>query len=105
MQSTDTALVINEVTHEASLDEQAMDLTPAEFRLLARLNASPGVVFSRDQLLDGVHNDHRIVTDRTVDTHIKNLRRKLKAIRGEETIIRSIYGVGYRLDPPLPRGA
>ena len=105
MQSTDTALVIDEATHEASLDEQAMDLIPAEFRLLARLNASPGVLFTRGQLLDGIHNDHRIVIDRTVDTHIKNLRRKLKAIRGEETIIRSIYGVGYRLDPPLPRGA
>ena len=105
MQSTDTALVIDEATHEASLDEQAMDLIPAEFRLLARLNASPGVLFTRGQLLDGIHNDHRIVIDRPVDTHIKNLRRKLKAIRGEETIIRSIYGVGYRLDPPLPRGA
>jgi len=105
MQSTDTALVIDEATHEASLDEQAMDLIPAEFRLLARLNASPGVLFTRGQLLDGIHNDHRIVIDRTVDTHIKNLRRKLKANRGEETIIRSIYGVGYRLDPPLPRGA
>ena len=105
MQSSDTALVINEATHEASLDDQTMDLTPAEFRLLARLTASPGVVFSREQLLDGIHDDHRIVTDRTVDTHIKNLRRKLQAIRGDETIIRSIYGVGYRLDPPLPRGA
>jgi two-component system response regulator BaeR len=98
----DRALVIDEMTHEASLDGQRLDLTPAEFRLLARLDASPGVVFSRGQLLDGIHDDHRVVTDRTVDTHIKNLRRKLQAIRDEETIIRSIYGIGYRLDPPPP---
>lgn len=96
-----TPLSIDERTHEAHLDDEMLDLTPAEFRLLARLSANPGVVFSREQLLDGIHEDHRVVTDRTVDTHIKNLRRKLHTIRPNETIIRSIYSVGYRLDLPL----
>jgi len=91
------ALKIDADAHRAWLDGQELDLTPVEFRLLRTLASSPGRIFSRDQLLDHLYNDHRIVTDRTVDSHIKNLRRKLQAIR-EGDAIRSIYGVGYRLD-------
>jgi two-component system response regulator BaeR len=75
-----------------------LDLTPAEFRLLKALVAAPGRVFSRDQLLDKLHDDQRALSDRTVDSHVKNLRRKLEqACPGQEPI-RSIYGVGYRFD-------
>jgi two-component system response regulator BaeR len=72
-----------------------LDLTRVEFRLLQALSQSPGRVFSRDQLLDRVHDDGRAVTDRTADSHIRNLRRKLEAVTPEDPI-RSIYGVGYR---------
>ena len=51
----------------------------------------------RDDLLDGLYDDHRVVTPRTVDTHVKNLRRKLEAIRPEDEVIESVYGIGYRL--------
>ena len=90
-------LKVDTDAHRAWLDGHELDLTPVEFRLLRTLSDAPGRIFSRDQLLDHLYDDHRVVTDRTVDSHIKNLRRKLEAIRDGDTI-RSIYGVGYRLD-------
>ncbi|MCS4503551.1 response regulator [Arhodomonas aquaeolei] len=91
-------LVVDEAGYRASLDGEPLSLTPVEFRLLATLAGHPGRVFSRDQLLDHLYDDHRVVTDRTVDTHVKNLRRKMAAIRGDQELIRSVYGVGYRLE-------
>ena len=75
-----------------------LDLTPAEFRLLLLFGKSPGRAFSREQLLNALYDDNRIVTDRTVDTHIKNLRRKLELAGAPEGLICSVYGVGYRFD-------
>jgi len=98
-----SGLVIDEASYVAILDGQPLDLTPVEFRLLKALAASPGRVYSRDQLLDHLYDDHRVVTDRTVDSHVKNLRRKLEQVRSGEDVIRSIYGVGYKLDL-LPAG-
>lgn len=92
------ALRIDEARWQASFHGVELDLTPVEFRLLRTLSAAPGRVFSREQLLDGLYDDHRVVTDRTVDSHIKNLRRKLEQIAPEEPLIRSIYGVGYRFE-------
>lgn len=94
------ALQINNKNYEAVLDGIRLDLTPIEFRLLTLLASQPGRIFSRDQVLDGIYEDHRIVTDRAVDSHIKNLRKKLSNIRPEQEIIRSIYGVGYAFDSP-----
>ncbi|CAM5183365.1 Response regulator BaeR OS=Castellaniella defragrans (strain DSM / CCUG 39792 / 65Phen) OX=1437824 GN=BN940_08656 PE=4 SV=1 [Castellaniella denitrificans] len=91
-------LDIDEGAWSARLDGVALDLTPVEFRLLALLASQPGRIFSRDQVLDGLYDDRRIVTDRAVDSHVKNLRRKLAAVRPDEELIRSVYGVGYRLD-------
>jgi two-component system, OmpR family, response regulator BaeR len=93
-----SSLVIDEATHKVSLDGRNVDLTPVEFRLLAALAASPGRVFSRDGLLEKLYADHRVVTDRTVDAHVKNLRRKLDEIRPGADLVRSIYGVGYKLE-------
>lgn len=90
-------LRIEAESHRAWLDGQELDLTPVEFRLLQTLAETPGRIYSRDRLLDRIYDDHRVVTDRTVDSHIKNLRRKLEAVRDAD-MIRSIYGVGYRLD-------
>jgi len=91
-------LQIDEARYSAEFRGQPLQLTPVEFRLLKTLADAPGRVFSRDQLLDKLYTDHRIVTDRTVDSHIKNLRRKLDAASPEQELIRSIYGVGYKLD-------
>jgi two-component system response regulator BaeR len=90
--------VIDGEKHQVSLDGKALDLTPVEFRLIAVLAAAPGKVFSRDALLERIYADHRVVTDRTVDAHVKNLRRKLDEIRPGADLVRSIYGVGYKLE-------
>jgi two-component system, OmpR family, response regulator BaeR len=91
-------LVIAPDAYRASLDGQALDLTPVEFRLLETLAAHPGRVFSRAALLERLYDDHRIVSDRTVDSHVKNLRRKLGKASPERELIQSVYGVGYRLE-------
>jgi two-component system, OmpR family, response regulator BaeR len=75
-----------------------LELTPVEFRLLQTLAAQVGRVFSRNQLMDLLYVDHRIVSDRTVDSHVKNLRRKIVEAGGEEDWLRSIYGMGYKLE-------
>ena len=93
-----TALLIDEERHLAELDGKPLDLTPVEFRLLRALASSPGRVFPRERLLERLYEDHRVVTDRTVDAHVKNLRRKLEEIRPGEELVRSIYGVGYKLE-------
>lgn len=92
------ALVIDPVRHHARLDGHELPLTPVELRLLATLASHPDKTFPRAHLLDRMYDDHRVVADRTVDSHIKNLRRKLQAVRPDEEIVRSIYGVGYRLE-------
>ena len=91
-------LVIDEQAHRAQLDGRPLDLTPVEFRLLRALASAPGRVFPRERLLERIYEDHRVVTDRTVDAHVKNLRRKLEEARPGEELVRSIYGVGYKLE-------
>lgn len=93
-----SGLALDEERHLATLDGRPLDLTPVEFRLLGTLAAAPGRVFSRAKLLERLYEDHRVVTDRTVDAHIKNLRRKLEAARPGEELVRSIYSVGYKLE-------
>jgi two-component system response regulator BaeR len=97
------ALEMDEDRFEAILGGQTLPLTPVEFRLLQALAANHGRVFSRDALMSAAYTDHRVVSDRTIDSHIKNLRRKLHDAlivndRDAPDPIRSIYGVGYRLE-------
>ncbi|MBB5205807.1 two-component system response regulator BaeR [Inhella inkyongensis] len=81
---------------------QWLNLTPVEYRLLRSLLQQPGRVFERATLLDALHADaFRDVSDRVIDSHIKNLRRKLEALLGQATAIQAVYGVGYRFTPPL----
>jgi two-component system response regulator BaeR len=95
------SLTIDEDRYMAFYEGQSLDLTPLEFRLLQRLTHAPGRVYSREQLLQTIHDDDRIVSDRAIDTHIKNLRKKLAAFMpDEENPIRSVYGVGYKLELP-----
>ncbi|MDD5391531.1 MAG: response regulator [Thiothrix sp.] len=83
---------------EVCLNHRKLDLTPVEFRLFNQLFSRPAQVFSRAQLLDCIYDDHRIVTDRAVDSHIKNLRRKIHDAMPERELIKSIYGIGYKLE-------
>ncbi|WP_312242199.1 two-component system response regulator BaeR [Pantoea sp.] len=96
-------LVIDEGRFQASWRDQPLELTPAEFRLLKTLALEPGKVFSREQLLNHLYDDYRVVTDRTIDSHIKNLRRKLESLDGEQPFIRAVYGMGYRWEADVCR--
>jgi len=92
-------LTVDEAGRRVLVQGQALDLTPTEYGILAGMARRPGQVFSRAQLLDLAPQDNLDVGDRAVDSHIKNLRRKLAvALPGVEPIT-SVYGLGYRLDP------
>ncbi len=93
--SPQAGLLIDEQGWRASWCGVALDLTPNEFRLLRALSAQPGRVFERPQLLDLLHGEGRAVTERAVDSHVKNLRRKLEQAGAGSEHIRSVYGVGY----------
>jgi len=92
------AFEVNDQTYTIKLHQDRLDLTPVEFRLLKMFLQSPGRVFNRDQILNNIFEDGRIVLDRTVDTHVKNLRHKLKTASPEHDYIRSIYGIGYSFE-------
>ncbi len=77
---------------------EALDLTPVEFRLLEYLINRPEIVFSRDQLLNTIYDDYRLVSDRTIDTHVKNVRKKLQGVLPQKEVIHSVYGIGYKFE-------
>lgn len=88
-------LQLDDAAQRASYHGHTLDLTPAEYRLLRVLYRQPGRVYSRAQLLDQLHDDGRAITDRAVDSHVRNLRRKLEAVTPDQDPIRSVYGLGY----------
>ena len=92
------SLDIDESRHEIRLQGRLLSLTPVEFRLLAILAGTPGRVFRRHALLERLYEDHRVVNDRTVDTHVKNLRRKLIQVVEDRELVLSVYGVGYKYE-------
>jgi two-component system response regulator BaeR len=79
-----------------AIDQQAIALTSVEFQMLSLLSSEPSRIFSRYQLMNTCYTDHRIVSDRTIDSHIKKLRKKIVVI-GNENWIQSVYGVSYKL--------
>jgi len=91
-------LHIDSAARRALLHGQALALTPSEFEVLAALARRPGQVFTRAHLLELLRQDDLEVTERAIDSHVKNLRRKLDAAAPGLEAIRSIYGLGYRFD-------
>jgi two-component system catabolic regulation response regulator CreB len=95
-------LSADEATRRASVNGHLMDLTRVEFDLLACMLAAPGRVFTRAQLIDRVWGDGFAITDRTVDSHVKGLRKKVAEAGGDAGLIETVRGVGYRVtDRPL----
>ena len=80
----------------AELDGRSIELTGTEFQLLATMAAQPGRIFTRSQLLDAVHGVAFESYERAIDTHIKNIRRKLEPDPGSPRHVLTVYGVGYR---------
>ncbi|TPG05375.1 response regulator [Rhodanobacter glycinis] len=89
---------IDEAARSVRIRAQLLDLTPTEYSLLAAMVKRPGTIFSRAQLLDLASRDNLDVTDRAIDSHIKNLRRKLAAVIPDAEAIHSVYGLGYRFE-------
>jgi two-component system phosphate regulon response regulator PhoB len=79
--------------HRVSIDDVELDLTPSEFRLLETMIRQPGRAFTRDQLIDSALGENTIVLERTIDVHIRSLRKKLA---GNSSVIETVRGVGYR---------
>ncbi len=92
-------LVLDEHRYRATLYGHDLELTAVEFKLLKFMVANPGRIYGRQQLMDKIYTDERIVSDRTIDSHIKKLRRKIEAVEPEVKLIHSVYGVGYKFNP------
>jgi two-component system response regulator BaeR len=84
---------------QVKINGKRVELTPKEFRLMQALAAKPGHVFSRSHLLDIIYEDNLDISERAVDSHMKNLRKKLAECLPERELIRSIYGVGFVYEP------
>lgn len=98
--TTGLAIEIDPDKMRALVHGKPVVLTAVEFRLLATLAGQPGRVFSRDQLITAAHREWREVGDRSVDTHVRNLRRKLEGAELGFDCIRSVYGAGYAFELP-----
>jgi two-component system response regulator BaeR len=92
--------LIEDASFRISWLGQWLPLTRIEFMVFRTLLARPGRVFSRAQLLSNVHESQRDISDRAIDTHVKNLRKKVQAIDPGSVCIASVYGLGYRFDMP-----
>ena len=91
-------LVMDPARHKVRWDSKNVSLTVTEFLILEALAQRPGVVKTRNQLLDVAYNDDIYVDDRTIDSHIKRIRRKFRASDPDFDAIETLYGVGYRFD-------
>ena len=94
------ALVLDEVRHLCTWRGEALSLTVTEFLLLKALAQRPGHVKSRNQLMDAAYGDQIYVEDRTIDSHVKRVRKKFRAIDPTFSQIETLYGVGYRFTSP-----
>lgn len=95
----ETNLKLDDAAFKATLGGKDLGLTAIEFQLLKVLSAHPGRIYTRDQLIDAMYRDERVVSDRTVDSHIKKIRRKIAALEPGRELIHSLYGVGYKYEP------
>jgi two-component system, OmpR family, response regulator BaeR len=98
-ESPEASLKLDDAAFKASFAGRDLGLTAIEYQLLKVLAAHPGRIYTRDQLIDSMYRDARVVSDRTVDSHIKKIRRKIAALEPGRELIHSLYGVGYKYEP------
>ncbi len=94
----DKGLKLDTDTYKATIDGNDLDLTAVEFQLLKVLSDQPGRIFSRAVLVDKIYTDGRVVSDRTIDSHIKKLRKKIAVQLPDVELIHSLYAVGYKFE-------
>jgi two-component system response regulator BaeR len=95
----ESGLALDPAGYKAILAGKDLGLTAVEFELLKVLAAHPGRIYTREQLMDLMYHDQRVVSDRTVDSHIKKIRRKLAAVLPDRELVHSVYGLGYKYEP------
>jgi two-component system response regulator BaeR len=95
----ESALTLDPAGYKATLGGKDLGLTAVEFELLKVLTAHPGRIYTREQLMDLMYHDQRVVSDRTVDSHIKKIRRKIAGILPDRELVHSVYGLGYKYEP------
>jgi len=91
-------VALNHDKYQASLNTVLLDLTVVEFNLLSVLSKDPGRVFEREQLMQSIYKEYRVVSDRTIDSHIKKLRKKIREAYPDRELIHSVYGLGYKYE-------
>jgi two-component system response regulator BaeR len=94
----DDGLALDDSGYKATLAGRDLALTAVEFELLKVLVAHPGRIYTREQLMDLMYRDQRVVSDRTVDSHVKKIRKKIAGVLPDREIVHSVYGVGYKYE-------
>jgi len=95
---TSPELKLDEASFRIYYRDRDVELTSVEFNLLKTMYDQPGRIFSRDNLMEQIYTDYRVVSDRTIDSHIKKLRKKLNKIDLHDPTIHSVYGAGYKFE-------
>ncbi len=90
-------LTVDVLRHEVWVGDKPVACTPAEFRILSTLVGSPGQVFSRAQLLEHAYGLDGFITERTIDVHVRNLRKKIEADPASPELLQTVYGIGYKV--------
>jgi two-component system response regulator BaeR len=98
--SNTDSLILDADTQHACFETNRVELTTVEFALMSTLVEKPNRIFSRDELMSVIYKDNRIVSDRTVDSHISKLRKKINSMAKQDELIVSVYGAGYKYTPP-----
>ena len=96
--SLSTVLQMDEQHHHTSVFGCELELTAVEFKLLNMLFSSPGRIYTRSQLMDRIYPDVRVVSDRTIDSHVKKLRKKIASVSPDKELIHAVYGIGYKFE-------
>lgn len=97
-QPQENVLSMDDAGYRAAIGGRDLGLTAVEYQLLKVLFSHPGRIYTREQLMDAMYTDERIVTDRTVDSHIKKIRKKVSLVLPDREIIHSVYGLGYKYE-------
>jgi two-component system response regulator BaeR len=92
-------IVIDKDRLKVTVNGEDTKLTTVEFELFTMLFEKPGYIFSRDRIMDEIYQDHRVVSDRTIDSHIKKVRKKMQRLIPDDDVIYSVYGAGYKFEP------
>jgi two-component system, OmpR family, response regulator BaeR len=98
-------LMLDKNTYRATFHGRDLELTAVEFKLLQFLADHPGRIFSRKQIMESIYHDDRFVSDRTIDSHIKKLRRKIESVDPKAALIHSLYSVGYKYEQATSEGS